>query len=239
MKNNIKKTDKLILIGAGEFGEIAYQYFTYDSPYEVVAFSAEQRFIDKDTLFNLPVVPLEELEKLYDPLKYKAFVAITFTQLNRVRTRIYHQVKEKGFQLVSYVSSRAFVWRNVKIGENCFIFEDNVLQYHVEVGNNVVMWSGNHVGHRSKIKDNCFLASHVVISGYCEIGKNCFLGVNCSFIPKINVADDCIIGSGAVVLRNTEEGKVYAGSPAKQLKKSSFEAFNVREEELCSGLKKD
>jgi sugar O-acyltransferase (sialic acid O-acetyltransferase NeuD family) len=230
LKKKVKKKDKLILIGAGEFGEIAYQYFTYDSPYEVVAFSAEQQYIDKDTLFNLPVVPLEELEKLYDPLKYKAFVSITFTQLNRVRTRIYHQVKEKGFQLVSYVSSRAFIWKNVKIGENCFIFEDNVLQYHVEVGNNVVLWSGNHVGHRTKIKDNCFLASHVVISGYCEIGKSCFLGVNCSFIPKINVADDCIIGAGAVVLKNTEEGKVYAGNPAKQLKKSSFEAFNVKEE---------
>ena len=114
-----------------------------------------------------------------------------------------------------------------------------MLQYHVEVGNNVILWSGNHIGHRSKIKDNCFLASHVVISGYCEIGKNCFLGVNCSFIPKIKVADDCIIGAGAVVLQNTEEGKVYAGSPAKLLEKSSFEAFNVRDEELCSGLKKD
>ena len=36
------KTHKLVIVGDGEFGDIAYQYFTYDSPYEVVAFAVER-----------------------------------------------------------------------------------------------------------------------------------------------------------------------------------------------------
>ncbi len=229
MKNKIEKTDKLILVGAGEFGEIAYEYFTYDSPYEVVAFSAEKKFVEMESLFGLPIVPFEELEKIYDPLKYKVFVSITFTQLNRIRTRLYKDVKRKGFSVISYISSSAFTWRNVEIGENCFIFENNVIQYHVNIGNNVIIWSGNHIGHRTKLKDNCFISSHVVISGYCEIGENCFLGVNCSLVPHMKVARDCIIGAGAVITKNTEEGKIYVGSPANPTNKSSFEAFNVKE----------
>ncbi len=229
MRNNLEKTDELILVGAGEFGEIAYEYFSYDSPYKVVAFSAEKEFIDKDTLFDLPVIPFEELENYYDPKKYKVFVSITYTQLNRIRTKLYKAVKEKGYSLVSYISSNAFVWRNVLIGENCFIFEDNVLQYHVSVGNNVIMWSGNHIGHRTKIKDNCFISSHVVISGYCEIGENSFLGVNCSLIPHIIIAKDCIVGAGSVIIKSTEESKIYAGIPAKPTSRSSYEAFNVKE----------
>jgi len=225
----MKTKEKLVIVGAGEFAQIAYEYFTYDSPYEVVAFSVEKEFIKDKELFELPVVPFEELENLYDPLKYKVFVAVTYTQLNRVRTRLYKEAKQKGFSAISYVSSKAFVWRNVGIGENCFIFENNVIQYHTQIGNNVIIWSGNHIGHRTQISDNCYIASHVVISGYCEIGENCFLGVNCSLNDRIKIAKDCIIGNGAVVTKDTEQGKVYAGNPARPTDKSSFTVFKVNE----------
>jgi sugar O-acyltransferase (sialic acid O-acetyltransferase NeuD family) len=223
---------KIVIIGEGETAEIAYEYFTYDSNYEVVAFSAEKRFMTKETLFGLPIVPFEELERFYDPKIYKAFVAVSYTQLNRVRTRLYKQAKEKGFTFVSYLSSKAFVWRNVEIGENCFIFENNVLQRHVKIGNNVVLWSGNYVGHRSVIGDNCFVSLNAVISGGCQIGDNCFLGANSCIAATtegIRVAKDCIVGAGAVVIRDTEEGKVYVGNPAKPLLgKTSFDTFNVK-----------
>src|SRR4051794_28966787 len=169
---------KLVLVGAGEMGEIAYEYFTHDSPYEVVAFSVERDHLKDNTLYDLPVVPVEELTERYPPGEHTAFVAVTYTHFNRARARLFGEVKRLGYELTSYVSSHAFVWHNVRIGENCFIFENNVLQHHVQVGDDVIMWSGNHVGHRTRIQDHCFISSHSVISGYCEIGSYTFMGVN-------------------------------------------------------------
>ncbi|MHB1947189.1 MAG: acetyltransferase, partial [Gammaproteobacteria bacterium] len=180
------KAKKLIIIGAGEFAEIAYEYFTHDSEYQVVGFSVESEYITQSTLFNLPVVPFEKLESTFSPQEYEAFVAITFTTLNRIRTRLYYSTKAKGYKIAKYVSTRAFVWHNAVIGENCFIFENNVIQYHVNIGNNVILWSGNHVGHRTNIGNNCFISSHVVISGYCNIGENCFFGVNSTLADSVN-----------------------------------------------------
>ena len=225
----VKGNEKLVIIGDGEFAEIAYEYFTYDSPYDVMAFSVEKEYMEKDELFGLPVVPFEDLEEFYPSDDYRVFVAVTYTQLNRVRTRLYREAKDKGFKPVSYVSSSAFVWHNVEIGENCFIFENNVLQYNVKIGNNVILWSGNHIGHRAQIGDNCFIASHVVISGYCEIGKNSFLGVNSTIADFLTIGNDCIIGAGSNVVKRTEDGKVYVGNPAKPLEKNSFETFEVKE----------
>lgn len=221
---------KLIIVGDGEFAEIAYEYFSRDSEYKVEAFAIEKEYKKKNYLFNLPVVPFEELEKLYDPQKFHVFIAVTYTQLNRVRTRLYHESKKKGFKIASYISSNAFVWHNVKIGENCFIFENNVLQYNVEVGNNVILWSGNHVGHRAKIEDNCFITSHVVISGYCEIGESSFLGVNCTIADFLKIGKDCIIGAGSNVIKNSDDKKVYVGNPAKPTQKSSYATFGLKEE---------
>jgi sugar O-acyltransferase (sialic acid O-acetyltransferase NeuD family) len=205
---------KVVIIGAGEFAEIAYEYLTEDSPYEVVGFSIGRDFLNRQEINGLPVVPFDQLESHFNPAEHAAIVAVTYAHLNRVRTKLYEETKRKGFRLCSYVSSNAFVWRDVEIGENCFIFENNVLQYGVRVGNNVVLWSGNHIGHQTRIHDNCFVSSHVVVSGYCEIGANCFLGVNSTFIDNLVIAEDTVVGAGAVVIRNTESGKVYKGNPA-------------------------
>lgn len=222
--------EKIVIVGEGETAELAYEYFTHDSPHEVVAFCVEREYAKKEELFGLPVVHFEEVEKLYPPNEHKAFVAISYTRLNRVRAKLYAAAKAKGYTLVSYVSSKAFVWHNVEIGDNCFILENNVLQYAVRVGNNVVLWSGNHVGHQTIIHDNAFVSSHVVISGYCEVGESCFLGVNSSIANNVKIGKDCLIGMGAVVNKDTETQKVYVGSPARAVK-DSFIVYGLSENE--------
>ena len=211
---------KLVLVGAGEFAKIAYEYFTYDSDYTVVAFSVDKEFITEEKLYNCPVIPFEEIEEQYPPCDYVAFVAIPASKLNQLRTAFYYKMKEKGYTLATYISSHAFVWRNVKIGDNCFIFEDNTVQPFVEIGNNVILWSGNHIGHRTKIKDHCFISSHAVISGYCIISDSCFIGVNSTFNDKTSISANCIVGSGAVVTKQLkEQNTIYIGNPAKPLPK--------------------
>jgi sugar O-acyltransferase (sialic acid O-acetyltransferase NeuD family) len=221
---------EIIIVGSGETAEIAYEYFTHDSAVTVVAFAVEREFIEAETLAGLPIVPLEELSARYTPRAHAAFVAVSSTKLNRVRTQLFHIVKAQGFECVSYISSKAFVWHNVKIGENVFIFENNVLQHNVRVGDNVVLWSGNHIGHRSVIRDHCFVSSHVVISGFCDIGTSSFLGVNSTFADGITIGHDAVVGAGAVVTRDLAPRGVYIGNPARATGGDSFRTFDVADE---------
>jgi sugar O-acyltransferase (sialic acid O-acetyltransferase NeuD family) len=220
---------KLIIVGIGETAALAFEYFTHDSPYSIAGYSVERAFLKENVYNELPLVPLEELEQHFPPMEFDVFVAVSSTQLNRLRTRLFLTVKEKGYSCASYISSQAFVWRNVEIGENCFIFEDNTVQPFVKIGNNVVLWSGNHIGHNTVIRDNCFIASHVVISGFCDIGENCFLGVNSTVINNITVARDCFIGAGALIQKDTEEGKVYQTVGTEASKVGSLRLFRIKE----------
>ena len=221
------KNKKLIIIGTGETANLAYQYFTYDSEFEVIAFSVNKQYIKEDTFLNHPVVEFENLEKIYPPDKYMVFVALASGKLNRDRIKMYNLAKEKGYKFASYVSSKAFVWHNVEIGENCFILENNTLQPFTKVGNNVIMWSGNHLGHQSQIKDNCFITSHVVICGCTTINENCFLGVNSTIADCVIIKKDNFIAMGAVVNKNTKENSVYIGNPAKRVEISALEYCGV------------
>jgi sugar O-acyltransferase (sialic acid O-acetyltransferase NeuD family) len=218
---------KLIIGGDSAFAEIAYEYFTHDSDYEVVAFTVEGEYLKRESLFGLPIVPFETLEQHYDPAEHSVFAAMVYTQLNRLRTRMSREAKAKGFALASYVSSRAFLWRNVELGEHCFIFEDNTVQPFVRIGDNVVLWSGNHIGHHSTIGDNCFISSHVVISGFVEVGENCFLGVNATLANNLKVGRDCWIGPGAMILKDTPDATFHKPPKTEIASVSTLKYFRI------------
>lgn len=228
------KDKKLVIVGAGEFGEIAYEYFTEDSPYEVVAFAVEKKYKETDEMRGLPVIDFEDMEQKYPPSDYETFVAITYVKLNRARRRVYEICKRKGYTCATYVSSRSFFWKNAEIGENSFVFEDNTIQYHVKIGNNVVLWSGNHIGHRTVIEDDVWLTSHDVISGFCYIGRGSFIGVNASVGDNVTIAEDVVLGAGAVTVKSLDQkGGVYIGMPAKLLKdRTAYTQFGLEENEI-------
>jgi sugar O-acyltransferase (sialic acid O-acetyltransferase NeuD family) len=214
---------KVVIFGIGDYGRIAERYLSADSPHQVVAFTVHRDYMDLNELNGLPVVPFEELESTHPPEAVSLLIAAGFSKVNQVRSSIFREAKERGYDFVSYVSSKAMVWDDVPIGENTFIFEANVVQPGVSIGTNVVLWSGNHIGHDTTIGDHCFIASHVVVSGNVTIGHHCFVGVNATFRDGVNVAPRCVIGAGALIMRNTEEGAVYSVSGTKPHELKSWE----------------
>lgn len=217
----------LVIFGLGETAHLAYEYFTHDPAYadfKVVAFCADADYIKESEFLGLPVVATEDVVKLYPPATHKAFAAAGSGHLNRAREALYNKAKSCSYELVSYISSRAFVWHNAKIGDNCFILENNTVQPFVEIGNNVVLWSGNHIGHRTVIRDHCFITSHVVISGFCDIGEYAFIGVNATFADKVTIAPDNFVAMAASISKDTQANGVYGGSPA-ELKKVPAKRF--------------
>lgn len=221
------KTKKLVLFGDSAFAEIAYEYFTFDSPYEVVAFTVTKEFLKNPTKLGLPVVPFEEVESRFPPASHEMHVALVYNQLNRIRIRFYEEAKKKGYALANYVSSRAFVWRNVELGDNVFVFEDNTIQPFVKLGSNLVLWSGNHIGHHSTLRSHSFISSHVVVSGFCDIGEACFFGVNSTVGNNITVGRDCLVGSGALLVKDAAPGSLFKGPMTKPEELTTWTKFGI------------
>ena len=206
----------LVIFGSGDIAQLAHYYFSTDSNYEVVAFTVDANYIKGSEFCGVPVVAFEDVAKKYPPDSYDFFVALSYSKLNAIRKEKFLAAKKIGYNLVSFISSRATVLNEGKIGENCFIFEDNTIQPFVTVGNNVTLWSGNHIGHHSVIHDHTFIASHVVISGGVEIGEQCFVGVNATLRDHIKVGDRCVVGAGALLLADAASEGVYIGSATER-----------------------
>jgi sugar O-acyltransferase (sialic acid O-acetyltransferase NeuD family) len=208
----------LVIFGTGDIAQLAHYYFNSDTAYEVVAFTVDAGYIQASEFCGLPVVPFEDVTLRYPPERCDFFVALSYSKLNAIRKDKFLAAKARGYQLVSYVSSRATVLNDGLIGENCFILEDNTIQPFVRIGHNVSLWSGNHIGHHSVIRDHTFMASHVVVSGGVDIGEQCFIGVNATLRDHITVGDRCVVGAGALLLADAAADGVYIGAATERSK---------------------
>lgn len=217
---------KVLIFGVLDTAELAHYYLTHDSEHEVVAFTVSKAFLEQNRFKGLPVVPFEDIEMLYPPQEYKLFAPMTAKKMNTLRETIYLESKAKGYDFITYISSKA-TWFNNDIGENCFILEDNTIQPFTKIGNNVLLWSGNHIGHHGEIKDHVFFTSHVVLSGHCTVGSHCFFGVNATIRDYTTLAKGTLLAMGASLTKQeTEEWSVYVGNPAKRLgDKKSYDLY--------------
>ncbi|RCR69635.1 acetyltransferase [Larkinella punicea] len=206
---------KVIIFGVLDTAELAHFYLTHDSEHEVVAFALNRDYLKETEFKGLPVVAFEDIETVYPPQEFKFFAPMTGRKMNKNREKIYLQAKAKGYECISYISSKATLFNN-PIGENCFILEDNTIQPFTTIGNNVVLWSGNHIGHHGQIKDHVFFTSHVVLSGHCVVDSYSFFGVNSTIRDYLHIAEGTLVGMAAAVIKSTEAWGVYMGNPAEK-----------------------
>jgi sugar O-acyltransferase (sialic acid O-acetyltransferase NeuD family) len=212
-----------VIFGVGDFARIASVYLREDSPYDVVAFSVHEQYIEAPDLNGIPVVPFESIEQSHPPGEVEMLVAVGFSRVNQARAEVFAECKRRGYRLLSYVHSGVQRWEETTIGENCFVFEENVIQPFVRIGDDVVLWSGNHIGHDTRIGDHCFIASHAVVSGNVTIGDYSFVGVNATFRDGISVGERNVIGAGAVVMRDTEDGDVLVPAASAPIGRKSWD----------------
>lgn len=206
----------IVIFGTGPIAELAKYYFSCDEGRSIAAFTVDGQFVEADTFCGESIVPFEDLRGLFPPETHDLFIALGYTKLNSVRRQKFEEAIALGYTLPSYISPRATILNDYRVGANCFILEDNTVQPFVRIGNNVTLWSGNHIGHHSVIEDHVFIASHSVVSGNCRIGEASFLGVNATLRDSVSIGSRCVIGAGALILSDAEDEGVYMGSATER-----------------------
>jgi sugar O-acyltransferase (sialic acid O-acetyltransferase NeuD family) len=208
---------RIVIFGIGRGADVATRYMRDDSPHEVVAYTVDDQYADCKEFMGRPVIPFSRIEKEIPPAESQMFIPLGFQKMNTLRAEKFAEAKKKGYSLASYISSRSLSWEKPKIGENCFILEGNLFNYDVTIGDNVVLWSANHIGDLSVIEDHVWVSAHVVLSGEVTIGAYSFLGINATVSNRVRVAPRCYIGANTLITQDTSADSVYMTKGASKI----------------------
>jgi sugar O-acyltransferase (sialic acid O-acetyltransferase NeuD family) len=218
----------VVIFGNGGIASLAWYCLTHDSPHKVLAFTLNQDYLHQSitgdpTHEGLPLVPFEQLASMYPAEQVSLLLALGNREINGLRRARYDQAKAMGYSLLTYVSSRAITWPDLRTGDNCMVYEQTVIQPFATIGNNVIIRSSVHVSHHCEIGNHCYIAPGVTLSGNVKLGEQVFLGVGSVVRDGVTLADRTFVGAGSVVVADTEPGCAYVGNPARKIAKSSFD----------------
>lgn len=218
---------RLVLFGLGRGAEVAHRFLCRDTDHEIAGFTVDQQYLKTSTFRGLPAVAFEEVERRFPPDGYRMLILLGYQGMNRLREAKFRQAKTKGYTLESYVASNVFRVEDIRVGENCFILDNQSISLDVVIGDNVVMWSGNHIGDLSRIDDHAWVSSHCTVAANVRIGARSFLGIGATISNAVDVAPDTFVGADRLLTSNTQPGGVYVQGEHDKLQADSLSFMRV------------
>ena len=212
---------KILLAGNAITAEILLDYLTADSRYEVAGLTVDDSYVESDRIQGLQTTPFSKLEQQYRPNDYLVIMAMGYADLNQSRESMYFRLKEKGYDIETYVHPDALIYTKEPLGKGSVILPSAVLEPHVKLGENSMVWCNATLAHHSTVADHCWIASGTVISGKASVERNSFVGVNATVVNEVVVGQYNIIGGGALITKSTKPSTVHLARSGEELRFSS------------------
>lgn len=220
---------KVVVFGTGRGADVAFRYLTRDSEHEVAGFALDREFIKDESFHDLPVKPFEEVEKHFPPGEHEMFVLLGYQEMNGLRARKYFEGLEKGYSFASYLSSDISRIEEIDVGENCFILDNQSINLDVRIGNNVVMWSSNHIGDLTEIQDHVWISSHSTVAANVVVGESSFVGIGATISNHVTLGRNTFVGANALITSDAQENGVYVSGESKCVSDDSRTFMKVME----------
>lgn len=215
---------KLLIIGAGGFGRETLQYVEdinrVERHYEVIGFIDEDREKEGTNYRGIPVIGgFAGIDAHGAKLYAVCAVANPFA-----KEKLCEKAVKAGLKFVNIVHPRSLVGETVKLGTGIIIGPDCVITSDVCIGDHVSINPQCGIGHDTVLNDFSTLYWNVSVGGCVKVGKSVEIGSKAFIKQGLAIGDRGVIGAGAAVIMNVERGAVVAGVPARELRRTVFEA---------------
>jgi len=187
--------ENIVIFGTSDFSRLIYWYLKNDKRYNVLGFTAHNRYITNSTFHLLPVYSFEELDKHLNEIDFKVLIAIGNSKMNRLRQAVFEECKSKGLQIASYFHPSSKI-NSQCMGEGNIIMENCILYPYSSIGENNLFWDNVVINHDCLIGSHNTFAGHSDLNGYSVIGNNCFIGKKAIIKEHIKISDFSLIGAG-------------------------------------------
>lgn len=214
---------RVVLAGNAVTADILYAYLKQDARYEVAAAVVDDIYLGSGGVDGLPTIGFSRLSSDFRPDEISVVMAMGYGDLNRSRESMFVRLKDHGYAIETYIHQHAKIYSEHAIGEGSVVLAAAVIEPHVRVGANTMIWCNVTLAHHCQIGDNCWIASGAIVSGQATVRSNTFVGVNATVVNKVTVGELNVIGGGALITKDTKPNTVHLARSAEPLRHSSEE----------------
>ena len=149
--------------------------------------------------------------------------------MKKIKSKIKNLIHGKGCKIIEPVNIYGS-----KFGKNVFIGPFVEIQKNTVIGDNTRVQSHSFICEKVTIGKNCFVGHGVMFTNddlkkgkvtrdpklfkKTKLGNNVVIGSNTTLLP-VSIVSGTVIGAGSTVTKNINKKGIYAGTPAKLLRK--------------------
>jgi acetyltransferase-like isoleucine patch superfamily enzyme len=122
------------------------------------------------------------------------------------------------------------VFQKAKLGKNCNICANVLIENNVFIGDNVTVKSGVQLWDGVRVEDNVFIGPNVTFTNdltprskqyplkFLEtmLKKGCSIGANATIVAGHSIGEYAFIGAGSVITKDVPAHTIWYGNPAKE-----------------------
>ena len=137
---------------------------------------------------------------------------------NSIRKRLVELLERNQIQQITLSHPSAIISAKSNVGRSTLVAQGVVINSLAQIGHGCIINTRAVIEHECKIDNFVHIAPGAVLAGAVQIGKGSFIGANAVIKDGIHIGEDVVIGAGSVVVKDIEDGGVWAGNPAKRLR---------------------
>ncbi|WP_428026077.1 NeuD/PglB/VioB family sugar acetyltransferase [Arcobacter sp.] len=188
--------EKIVLIGGGGHCHSVIDVIEQENKYEIIGIVDTKENIGKKVLDYEIIACDDDLETIFQTCK-NALITVGQIESNKIRVKIYNNLKQIGFNLPTIISPLAYVSKYSIIDEGTIIMHQALVNTNVKIGKNCIINTKALIEHDCVIGDNCHISTASVINGGVTVKENSFFGSNATSKQSIEI--DGFIKAGSLV----------------------------------------
>ncbi|MEK5079736.1 NeuD/PglB/VioB family sugar acetyltransferase [Solibacillus sp. FSL W7-1436] len=206
----------IYIIGAGTYGEVMYE-LAVCMKLNVIGFFDED--VAKHGKYLMGREILGSFSSLdSSTIKNKSFIVAVGN--NKSRLSIMESIMENNGNIPTLIHPSANISPSTEIGKGVYIHANVTVWTKASIGDYSILSPNVVIAHHTKVGKACLISTLSSIGASIELGNNVFVGMGSTIMTGIsNIGDNTIIGAGAVLVKNAEQDSVYAGVPARKIRK--------------------
>jgi len=139
------------------------------------------------------------------------------------RIALFESLRIPDVRLATFIHPSAYMAPNVQLGPGCVIMPHVSISSGARLGRSCLVMVGANIGHNSVIGDYCHVAAQACLGAHLKVGKGVHICLNASVRENLTLDDCSALGMGGVLLNDMGPYEVWAGVPAKLLRKARME----------------
>jgi len=207
--------EKVIIIGTGGHARVVIDIIQEAGEFQIAGLIAKDKSME--SFAGYPVTGTDDdLPAIHSSGIKHAAIGIGGYRDNQLRTRIFDNLKNIGFEIINAIHPRAITSKSITMGEGCTLFPGAIVNTDAVIGDNVIIATGATIDHETIIHNDVLISAGVTIGAYCTIGEGALCALGSKIISGINIGENAVVAAGAVVIDDVDSNNIVYGIPAKR-----------------------